>query len=263
MSGNDIPGIDVRISDLSYNVKVITELLYEESTIKNRSLPFRERVLKAIPELIQYNLNDMSYSEIYIKIEKILQVHYCEYMKYMEEREAELKQILNLFLPPVIREMLELFHIKWPNEQKVIKCYIGLYPVFPRDVICKEYWMHYKAPLELVKKASVHEINHFVLFEKWKSMHGYTRNEQPLHPEGLWFLEEMAVDPTLNCSRMQKVSPYDQKAYAKFYDCEINGIRIQDYINQYYSDSTSIEEFLNSSYEFIQKNHKYIIEYCG
>lgn len=91
----------------------------------------------------------------------------------------------------------------------------------------------------------MHEINHFVLFEKWKSMNGYAKAREPEQPEPLWFLEEMIVDPTLNTKALQEIVPYPQKAYEQFYTASI------------------IEEFLERTYRYIEDNLKELIEKCG
>jgi hypothetical protein len=148
-------------------------------------------------------------------------------------------------------------------EQREIICYLGLYTVFPRDVLTKEYWVHYKTPEEVILRASVHEINHFILFEKWKAMHGYEKIIEPNHPEPLWFLEEMAVDPTLSDPIMMEVSPYQQKAYQTFYDNYIEEIPIEDHIIRFYNERKDMADFLNNACEFISKNHSEIIRLCG
>ena len=100
-----------------------------------------------------------------------------------------------------------------------------------KDVLTKEYWLHYKTPEDIVIRASIHEINHFILFGEvevyaWL----YEEKEQPSYPDVLWFLEEMAIDPTLNTEEIQSVAPYPHKAYKCFYENTLNEVPIIDYI---------------------------------
>lgn len=258
-----IPDISVKISDFQYNVKSIAELLYQGYSEKNKSLPFRERIISRFPAIGKAMKDDMTDQEIDQMVEQILRLEYEENAALMDQRSWELQDLLQEFLAPVIRNMLNLFEVHWPAWQKEIICYLGLFIVFPRDVLNKEYWIHYMTPEEVVLKASVHEINHFILFEKWKAMHGYERKEEPDHPEPLWFLEEMAVDPTLNDPVMQEVSPFHQKAYQTFYDNLIEGIPIENHILRIYKERKDMADFLDNAYDFIVKYHNEITRTCG
>lgn len=263
MSLTSVPKIQVKVSDFDYNVQYVVNLLSDGYSEKNKSLPFRERVLHTFPLLANKIQEQMTKSQVYEIIKLMLEQEYADARKQMEARIIELKNVFNHIQASILPQMLALFEIDWPWEQKEITCYLGLYPVFPRDVITKEYWIHYKIKEEMVIKASLHEINHFVLFEKWKSMHGYTGKEQPIHPEALWFLEEMAVDPTMNCRRMQETAPFPQKAYDKFYNNYINDISIEEYIINLFDKSENMADFLNSAYQFIVNNLDEIIKKCG
>jgi len=57
---------------------------------------------------------------------------------------------------------------------------------------------------------------------------------------------------------IQKVAPYPQKAYEQFYERMIEGISAENHIINMFTNRTSIESFLNMSYEFIDK-HKSIL----
>jgi hypothetical protein len=109
----------------------------------------------------------------------------------------------------------------------------------------------------------MHEINHFVLFEKWKSIHSIESEREPEHPEPLWFLEEMIVDPTLNTKRLQELVPYTQRAYEQFYTSLIQGRPPQEFIQECYKDSRTIEEFLERTYRYIEDNLRELFEKCG
>lgn len=257
-----IPIIKVEISDFGYNVQSIAELLYQNNIEKNKSIAFKDRIFYRFPDIKDRYSEDMSDQEIDQVVEQVLRTEYERNLIEMEVRRKELQEKLKLFLIPAFLKMHELFEINW-IEKMEITCYLGLYTVFPRNVITREYWVHYLAPDEVIMKASVHEINHIILFEKWKSMHGYTKAIEPVHPEPLWWLEEMAVDPTLNHPEMLKVSPYQQKAYQSFYDNKINGVALEEYIIQIFDERVDMADFLDKAYNFIESNIADIISMCG
>lgn len=258
-----IPEIKVKISDIEFNTQSIAELLYHDFSEKNKTLPFKERVFRAFPHLASIINNQMTNQEIYDVVKRMMNKEYEKNAGEMEERRAELLSKFEVFQSAIIPIMLDLFGVEWPKEQQDITCYLGLYAVFPRNVLTKEYWIHYKTAEDVIMRASVHEINHFILFEKWKAMHGYMFQEQPSYPDVLWFLEEMAVDPTLNTKEIQEVAPYPQKAYQIFYDNTLNDIPIEEYIIKLFKERNDMADFLDRAYKFIEDNYKDIITKCG
>ncbi len=256
------PKIQVEISNIEYNIRSIAELLYSNADV-NHSLPFRERIYHSFPLIAGSVKEGMSNAEIYDIINGILIKEYKENAFDMMKRRIELSEQFNKLQTVIIPKMLELFEVDWTDKHQAVTCYLGLYAVFPRDVLTKEYWLHYRAPEDVVMRASIHEINHFILFEKWKAMHGYTSDKQPSHPEILWFLEEMAVDPTLNSPEMQEAAPYPQKSYASFYENKINGIPIEDYIIDQFKNRSNMADFLDNAYRFISENYNEILVKCG
>ncbi|MBU5331122.1 hypothetical protein KQI61_02850 [Anaerocolumna aminovalerica] len=254
-----IPEIKVKISDIEFNTQSIAELLYHDFSEKNKTLPFKKRVCHAFPQLASIINNQMTNQEIYDVVKRMMYKEYEKNADEMEERRVELLSKLEVFQSAIIPKMLDLFEVDWPKEQQNITCYLGLYAVFPRNVLTKEYWIHYKTAEDVIMRASVHEINHFILFEKWKAMHGYTLQEAPSYPDVLWFLEEMAVDPTLNTKEMQEVAPYPQKAYQIFYDNTLNDIPIEEYIIKLFKERNNMADFLDKAYKFIEDNHRDII----
>lgn len=248
-----IPEIKVKISDIEFNTQSIAELLYHDFSEKNKTLPFKKRVFHAFPQLASIINNQMTNQEIYDVVKRMMYKEYEKNADEMEERRVELLSKLEVFQSAIIPKMLDLFEVDWPKEQQDITCYLGLYAVFPRNVLTKEYWIHYKTAEDVIMRASVHEINHFILFEKWKAMHGYTLQEEPSYPDVLWFLEEMAVDPTLNTKEMQEVAPYPQKAYQIFYDNTLNDIPIEEYIIKLFKERNNMADFLDRAYKFIEE----------
>lgn len=258
-----LPLIKVEISNLTYNIHSISGILYDSFSERNKSLPFKERVFHIFPQLSETIKDGMTNDDIHEVVKMILHKEYQEHIDEMEKRRVELSEKLDELQKIIIPKMLQLFEVDWPEEQKYITCYLGLYTVFPRNVLTKEYWIHYKVLDDVFMRASLHEINHFILFEKWKAIHGYEYDIEPEHPDVLWFLEEMAVDPTLNTPLMQEVAPYPQKAYKSFYDNKLQGMPIENHIIKFFQERKNMADFLDSAYRFISDNHRELIDKCG
>jgi hypothetical protein len=176
---------------------------------------------------------------------------FAETAEEMDSKIYELQTAFDGIQEQLLLNLISLFEMAWPQDQKHIKCYVGCISSFPRNVMTKEFFVSYEKDMDMLMMASIHEINHFVLFEKWKQMHGYEAEKEPLYPDTLWFLEEMAVDPTLNVPCIQNVAPYPQKAYEQFYERSINGISAEEQIIKLFNGRTSMEDFLDKAYQFI------------
>ena len=183
---------------------------------------------------------------------------FSEKASEMNQKIEELQASFDLIQEQLLSNLIESFEMIWPEEYKFITCYVGCVSSFPRNVMTKDFFVSYEKDIDMLMMASIHEINHFVLFEKWKQMHGYDKEIEPMYPETLWFLEEMAVDPTLNIPCIQDVAPYPQNAYEQFYERMIDGISAEEHLINIYKNRSSMEDFLDRAYDFIDK-HKEVL----
>ncbi len=254
-----IPKIVVKKMDMELNIKLICKYVNPEFNKKNKTRPFAERTYLLYPELRGKILDHMDNDEIYKIVKPSVKQVFIEKELEINRRIEQLQSAFDIIQDQLLSNLIDTFEMKWPEEQERIICYIGCISSFPRNVLTKEFFVSYEKEIDMLMMASIHEINHFVLFEKWKQMHGYDKENEPLYPDTLWFLEEMAVDPTLNIPCIQKVAPYPQKAYEQFYECMIDGISAENHIINMFTNRTSIESFLNMSYDFIDKHKNMLL----
>ncbi len=253
------PKIAVRKMDQELNIKLIFKYINPEFNKKNKSRPFAERTYLLYPELRGKILDSMDDEEIYKVVKPSVERVYLEKELDIERKIIQLQEAFDIIQDELISNLLCTFELKWPEEYKRFTCYVGCISSFPRNVMTKEFFVSYEKDIDMLMMASIHEINHFLLFEKWKQMHGYDRKNEPLYPDTLWFLEEMVVDPTLNIPCIQNVAPYPQKAYEQFYERMIDGIPAENHIINMFINRTSIENFLNTAYDFIDKNKSILL----
>lgn len=257
-----IPKIIVKKSDISHNVNFITELLAPDNE-SNTSLPFKDRVYGLLPELKGRITDSMTKEQIYSEVENIVKERLLANAKEIDARVKYLQKVFDKLSIPLLSSLLDIFNLQWDDSQSEIICYLGCYPVFPRDIVNKEFWINYNTIDERILKGAVHEIDHFMVYEKWRSMDTNSKDADHNYPNPLWFLEEIIVDPTLNESTITNLIPYEHRAYEQFYHETVADITIMDKIKYLYSTKESIEEFLYNTYEFINNNIKEITEKCG
>lgn len=249
-----IPKIVVEKMDWEFYIKLECKYVSPEFNKKNNTRPFAERTYLLYPELRGKITKDMSYDEIYSIVKSNVVQVYTDKEVEMQRKIELLQSEFDKIWPELMTSLISTFEMTWPKEHEKIICYIGCISSFPRNVMTKEFFVSYDKDIDMLMMASIHEINHFVLFEKWKQMHGYDKAVEPMYPDTLWFLEEMAVDPTLNIPSIQKIAPYTQKAYEQFYEKMLDGRSVEEHIINMFANRTSMESFLNEAYDFIDKN---------
>lgn len=242
-----VPKIVVKKMDLELNINFICKYVNPEFNRRNKSRPFAERTYILYPELRGKIKDYMEYDDIYKIVKPYVEQVFIEKESDIDRKIKELQSSFDTIQLPLMTNLMNIFEMEWPKEQDVIICYIGYISSFPRSVISKEFFVSYEKDIDMLMMASIHEINHFVLFEKWKQMRGYEKENEPLYPDTLWFLEEMAVDPTLNIPSIQKIAPYPQKAYEQFYECMIDGISAEEHMIKMFTDRISMDNFSNKA----------------
>jgi len=251
-----LPRLIVRKMDIETNIQMIARYIDPEFLRNNPTRPFAERTYQLYPELRGMIQDTTSRMELYVLAERAVRRRYETCREEMEQKIVQYEAALCTIWEPLLKELFHIFELEEAPGFETITCHMGAVSSYPRDVISKEYFISYEKDIEFLLMASIHEIDHFLLFEKWKQMHGYENKREPLYPDVLWFLEEMAVDPTLNLPAIQKIAPYPQKAYEQFYEILVEGKPAEAHICELYQQVSSMENFLDHAYDWIRTYHQ-------
>lgn len=227
--------IDEGILPLSNYVK---KLYPELNNIKNwKKYSAKERTSK-IKELIteSYNRDIDEYRKILINYGKIWEKYNNNYMK-------SLSKILN---------------INWCYELSEIIVKVGKIPIYPREI---DKYCFYIGKMEdkYFIETVMHECCHFLYFEKWKELFENWSIEEFDSPHIIWYLSEMVIDPILNNIEIQKIYKYDFKAYKNFYNINVQGQNLMEYIKSIYKNNT-IENAIIKSYNYVLEKKEYIVK---
>ena len=155
----------------------------------------------------------------------------------------------------------EYFNIKWPKEYKEISVGIGLIPVCPRYIKEKAFDIHKKNKEDLIDTC-MHELCHFLFFEKCKEIYPNWKYEDFDSPSLLWYLSEIVIDPILNSTNIQKIYKHKFKCYDIFYNVEIDNINLLDKITSIYKNN-SIETAIKESYDYLKEHEEEFIRKCN
>lgn len=247
--------LTIKEAPVKENAKAIADTVLQAFDEKNKMLPYMERLEKILPGIAGLVCKEMSYEEIYGIVERLVEQRVSMDKSHIEEKTGYFYRVAKQRLLEAIAELMRLFGMEYPDPPHFICC-LGIYNPFPRSVLRKEYALHFAVSDEVFLRASLHEINHMILFDKWNNMHGCCDYREPDFPDPLWFLEELAIAPTLNDSRIQKVLPIRHRAYASLEKTMAGGIPLTDHIQQIYEKSDTIECFLEDAYLLLSKYSK-------
>lgn len=149
-----------------------------------------------------------------------------------------------------MRDLEDKLDIKWNCNE--ITCRIGLLPVCPRDILGKNFDINYGSSEEKIIAVGIHELCHFLYFEKWKQIYPNYTEEEFDTPHIAWYLSEAMIDPLINNDTFKKYTSDDLSAYTVFYETFIEDKSIidilRDYVNHY-----PIDEAIKKGYEMFQK----------
>ncbi len=153
----------------------------------------------------------------------------------------------------VMKRLREIMDIEWPDKN--ITGIMTLNEICPRYLDTWSFFVEAFANVEAQKGICLHEITHFLFFEKWKQVFN-NFNEKELDKPGLaWNLSEILVEPINEDTILKRLVPSTAKAYERYYKTKIKGEdeSIMDHFRKIYADYNSdFAELLKTSYDEIK-----------
>ncbi len=153
----------------------------------------------------------------------------------------------------VMKRLREIMDIEWPDKN--ITGFMTLNEICPRDLDTWSFFVEAFANVEARKGICLHEITHFLFFEKWKQVFK-NFNEKEFNKPGLaWNLSEILVEPINEDPILKRLVPSTAKAYERYYKTKINeeNESIMEHFRKMYIDYNSdFAELLKVSYDEIK-----------
>lgn len=147
---------------------------------------------------------------------------------------------------------------EWPEKDRKIFARISLNPICPRYIKQRTFDLFYKQEPAYMKSVAMHEILHFIYFEKWKKVFPETSERVFNAPHLSWQLSEIVPGIILNDKRVQKVFRYKFDSYKEYENFKLNGKPLLSYLQDFYDNRKDFADFLKNSWEFVKKHEKEI-----
>lgn len=178
---------------------------------------------------------------------------------YYDCKKAEIekccKKITKLWVEienQILNEFEKIFQIKFKGEE-VYTVEIGLNRCCPRFLDEKTFDVCLSNNLSDVIQTIIHELIHFVWFEKWKKVFPDWKRQDFEAPSLIWLFSEIAVEPVVRYSNLKKFCG-EKPAYNHFYTTQIGGKNVIKFFNELFEDSAGISVFMRKGIDYIMKN---------
>lgn len=120
--------------------------------------------------------------------------------------------------------------------------------------------LYYKSNVQEMKDTIIHELIRFLYFEKWKQIFKKTPQEHFESPHLEWEMSKIVIKAILNDNKIQKITRLKPQTYPEYENIIINDNLLLNHIDKFYKEKTSFEDFLKTTWKFIQKNQQKIKE---
>ncbi len=154
----------------------------------------------------------------------------------------------------LLSTLSEVVEMKWPKTCRDMTAWISLNPIGPRFLKQKSFDVYWKFSIDLVKCISLHEILHFIWFEKWKKVFPNSKEEEFEEPHLVWKLSEIVPKAVLSDERIQKIFKHEPSVYDEWQAIKIDGKPLLDCIQEIYDNRKSFEDFMKKSWKFVQEH---------
>jgi len=235
---------------LEEDCKGIVDILYEEKY---------GRVQKYLSQFLELDLEKMyevgkdeGYKIIYPILKKeyessevVIAEKLYEIKRYWRKEEEDILEILNSVFDYTIK------------DEKDIIAEFSINAVCPRYLEKWSFDVNYRKSIEEIILACIHEIIHFIWFEKWSEVFPDSNKNEYNAPNTPWLLSEIAIDAILKETRLEKYCVDDKPAYSYFYDIMIEDKNMMEYFRELFV-SNNIQDFMIKGYKYVLKNREMI-----
>jgi len=176
----------------------------------------------------------------------------------LEKRAKIFQREWNKINDKVMLTLSKIVEQEWPNKDKKIFARISLNPICPRYIKQRTFDLFYKQKPKYMKSVAIHEILHFIYFEKWKNVFPKTEEKEFDVPYLVWQLSEMVPEIILNDKRVQNIFKYKFDSYKEYKNFKLNGKPLLSYLQDFYDNRKDFADFLKKSWKFVKKHEKKI-----
>lgn len=193
------------------------------------------------------------------KVKKFVSRFWKENQKQIIKKMNRFKRIFERKSNSIVLTLMKILEMKTTKIGK-ITILISLCPINPYDLRKKEFSVYWGYPVKYMPATAIHEISHFLFFEKWLEIFPETKPKDLKPPRPIWYLSELVAPIILNDKRMRKIFYFPLKQpYKEFENLLIDGKPITKLLFEMYNKRKNFEDFVKKAYGFVLKHKKEIL----
>ncbi|MCC7552119.1 hypothetical protein KO317_00445 [Candidatus Micrarchaeota archaeon] len=121
----------------------------------------------------------------------------------------------------------------------------------PRYLEKRTFDLYYKENIKNMKAITIHELLHFIYFDKWKKIFPKDDISKFEAPNKIWHLSEMVPKIILNDKKIQHIFKYPFSSYKEYDLYLINGKPVVYGLQEIYEKRKNFTDFLKKSRKFV------------
>lgn len=240
-----IPKLNFKFLSLQETSEMLSWFIKDNDSI----LPVNEWTLILYPELKEIKNND--------SVEDLIKNKYDDFIKENNSVLEHYSNIWSEYNDNYMEALSNYLNIKWPSKYSNIQVRVGKIPLCPRYIKEGMFDIHLKNDDELVETC-MHELCHFLFFEKCKELFKDWKWEDFESPSLLWYLSEITIDPILNSNDIQKVFKYNFRCYDIFYNIKIDNKLLVETITNIFNNN-DITNAIILGYNYLKEHEEEFI----
>lgn len=241
-----LPKIEFKEMTLEENITFVKWAYFKDDGI----LSVHDYTVKCFPELDNLNSN-LSCGEIYKLIEDVVTKEYNDNKEKIKSEVERYRKLWDKYNDKYFELLTSYLNIDWPENKKEITATVGVIPVCPRYLDDFSFSLCTDIDDFRVISVCAHETLHFLWFEKWRQLHPEISRIEYDSPYLSWQYSEMVTDPILNNKPFSEMFDFNEKGYDSFYELYENGTKVMDNLRDIYSRDISVEDKINTGYDYI------------
>jgi len=250
-----LPKVTFRAMSFEENMDMMAMFINDEQNQEQKSNT--EFFKNKYAEITNIDFDNMNREQIgYILKSKLLNSWSVD-AKDIEQKVIDFRNNWNLINDSVMQDLSRRLNIDWPDDAFDIQARVGIMYSSPRYISHRMFDTNINTNNDRMRENAIHEICHFLYFEKWKEMFNDYDARHYNRPHIAWYLSEAIIDPLLNNEVFRRYTNIEIPSYKVFYDMIIEGKSVIDTLRRIVSQEP-IEQSIKDCYSFFLDNEEII-----
>lgn len=251
-----LPKITFRAMSFEENMSVMAMFIYHEiiDDEKPNTDFFRNQYTELSNISFSQNMTEEQINEL---LQSILFDSWNNDMQRSKQKIKDIQSDWNLINDDVMVDLSNKLNIVWPDDTLDIQARVGITYSSPRYINQRTFDTSIYGDSNWIRSVTIHELCHFLYFEKWKELYDDHDESHYNSPDIVWYLSESIIDPLLNNETFTRYTNQENRSNSDMLEIEVNGKSIVETLREIV-DSNSIEDAIKKGFDYFKENEEVI-----